>query len=44
MLQFNNVQLGKLTINNIVPNEALQKNTDKSHKPVLHVFILRKKK
>lgn len=36
-------QLGKLTINNVVPNEALQKNTDKSHKPVLHVFILRKK-
>jgi len=35
-------QLGKLTINNVIPNEALQKHTDKSHKPVLHVFILRK--
>jgi hypothetical protein len=31
----------KLTINNVVPNQALQENTNKSHKPVLHVFILR---
>lgn len=32
----------KLTIYNIVPDQALQENTNKSYKPVLHVFILKR--
>lgn len=36
-------QIVCLTIDNFIPYQALQENTYKSYKSVLHVLVLRKK-